>query len=96
MDHSAIGQPLLILKIVNNYSIPTSVFCFEFAQILLFLISQDPFDCDCHLAWLIRDNRELLPYLDDTGTCSNGTTFEDLDPNGFADCAVCNLNPTLA
>lgn len=41
----------------------------------------------CHLAWIIRDNRNLLPavYL---GQCSNGTTFEDLDPNGYNDCPI--------
>ena len=50
----------------------------------------DPIDCEsnhCHMAWLIRDNRNLLPavYL---GQCSNGTAFEDLDPNGYNDCAI--------
>jgi len=44
----------------------------------------------CHLAWLIRDNRHLLKVVDG-GTCSNGTTFEQLDPNGFKNCLV-NLN----
>ena len=48
----------------------------------------DPIDCEsdpCLLAWLIRDNRNLLPavYL---GQCSNGTVFEELDPNGYNDC----------
>ena len=48
----------------------------------------DPIDCsDCHLAWLIRDNRNLISALID-GQCSNGTRFEDLDPNGLADCPV--------
>jgi hypothetical protein len=39
------------------------------------------------LTWLIRDNRQLLPAVYG-GICSNGTTFEDLDPNGYANCPV--------
>ena len=48
----------------------------------------DPFDCSddlCHLAWLIRDNRQLLKATYGA-TCSNGTYFERLNPNGFGDC----------
>ena len=41
--------------------------------------------CDCHLAWIIRDNRRLLASVRN-GMCSNETTFEDLDPSGFTDC----------
>ena len=49
-----------------------------------------PIDCEndlCHLAWLIRDNRHLLPavYL---ATCSNGTTFQQLDSNAYNSCPV--------
>ena len=54
----------------------------------------DPIDCsDCHLAWLIRDNRNLLPavYL---GQCSNGTTFEDLDPIGYNECPILSTDTT--
>ena len=48
----------------------------------------DPIDCsDCHLAWLIRYNRNLMQAVK-SGYCSNGTRFESLDPNGFADCPV--------
>lgn len=45
----------------------------------------DTIDCEkdvCHLAWLIRDNRHLLSAVS-RGKCSNGTTFEKLDPEGF-------------
>ena len=46
------------------------------------------FDCsNCHLAWLIRDNRHFLPSIFG-GQCSNGTTFEELIPSGFVDCPV--------
>ena len=48
----------------------------------------DPFDCEsdpCHLAWLIRDNRDLFGRLDDA-RCSNGTLFNQLDPDGFNQC----------
>ena len=41
--------------------------------------------CDCDLAWLIRDKRELLTRVYG-GLCSNGVAFEDLDPQTFADC----------
>ena len=57
---------------------------------LFFLIicDPDPIDCrDCHLTWLIRDNRHLLTKVYG-GQCSNGTSFEELDPQGFADCPV--------
>ena len=48
---------------------------------ITFYIFLDPFDCEkdpCHLAWLIRDNRNLLGALRDA-TCSNGTKFERLN-----------------
>lgn len=47
----------------------------------------DPIDCAtdiCHLAWLIRDNRHLMKAI--SGQCSNGTVFEDLMSNAYADC----------
>ena len=48
-------------------------------------IHLDPIDCTanlCDLAWLIRDNRQLLNYVK-SGTCSNGTAFTNLNPSGF-------------
>ena len=58
-----------------------SIFFFKLKQI-------DPIDCEtdfCHLAWLIRDNRDLLPAVA-AGVCSNGTAFEDLNPDGYKSC----------
>ena len=58
-----------------------------------FLVLKDPIDCvsdPCHLAWLIRDNRNLLKVVDGA-TCSNGTGFEELDPDGFQNCPVPNF-----
>ncbi len=52
---------------------------------LYIYIPTDPIECDCHLAWLIRDNRDLLNATKSSG-CSNGTRFEDLNPEGFVDC----------
>ena len=56
----------------------------------------DPFDCSediCHLAWIVRDNRNLLPYLQLNygkkhyrAQCINGTLFEDLDPDALLEC----------
>lgn len=47
----------------------------------------DPINCDCHLAWLIRDRQDLLQYIT-LGYCSNGTSFHRLNPAEFADCVV--------
>lgn len=47
----------------------------------------DPINCDCHLAWLIRDRQDLLQYIT-LGYCSNGTSFHRLNPTEFADCVV--------
>ena len=47
----------------------------------------DPIDCsNCNLAWLIRDNRQLLTPISG-GTCSNGTVFANLNPYAYANCA---------
>ena len=55
---------------------------------LLFKRPTDPIDCgDCHLTWLIRDNRQLLDAVVG-GSCSNGTRFGALDPSGYANCPV--------
>ena len=51
------------------------------------IFTADPIDCAtdiCHLAWLIRDNRHLMKAI--SGQCSNGTVFEDLMSNDYADC----------
>ena len=45
----------------------------------------DPIKCDCGLAWLIRDNRFVMPAVHN-GLCNNGTAFESLDPASFANC----------
>ena len=42
-------------------------------------------NCDCGLAWLIRDKRQLMPAVRN-GLCSNGIAFESLDPVSFANC----------
>ena len=45
----------------------------------------DKIDCvsdPCHLAWLIRDNRNLLKVVGN-GRCTDGKRFEDIDPNTF-------------
>nr|CAH0099485.1 unnamed protein product [Daphnia galeata] len=42
-------------------------------------------NCNCGLAWLIRDNRQLMPAVRN-GLCANGIAFESLDPVSFANC----------
>ena len=60
-------------------------------ELTVFLLCKrltDPIDCsDCHLTWLMRDNRRLLTTITG-GTCADGTAFFSLDPNGYADCPV--------
>ncbi len=56
---------------------------------MIFLYKLDPFDCSeesiCHLAWLIRDEPNLLSVVIN-GQCSNGTFFENLQISGFDNC----------
>ena len=71
---------LCYLLVIVRYSL--------FINFLFFiLIEPDPFECDCNLAWLIRDNRNLLPVVHGA-QCSNSTRFEQLDPSGFSDCVL--------
>lgn len=47
-------------------------------------ISKDPIECDCHLQWLVKDNRDLMKVISG-GTCSDSTPFEILIPDEI-DC----------
>ena len=59
---------------------------------------EDLINCEedlCHLAWLIRDNPNLLVYLRATcdcmdllPSCTNGTLLSKLNPNGFKHCPI--------
>ena len=58
----------------------------------------DPIDCvsdPCHLSWLIRYNRNMLPAVSDV-FCSNGTRFEDLNQNAYANCPFVNIYKFIA
>lgn len=53
----------------------------------------DPFDCEkdlCHMAWLFRDNRKLLPAVHE-GYCWMGDDrypFGLIAPGLFSECPV--------
>ena len=54
------------------------------------MVYTGPIDCEtdpCHLAWLIRDNRQLLPAVF-LANCANGTSLQDLNANEFSSCQV--------
>lgn len=56
-------------------------------------VTNNPIKCDdCQLAWLIRDSRELLPFVN--GACSNGTNFRDLIPSWYDDQSCDSLTTT--
>ncbi|XP_045030981.1 uncharacterized protein LOC123473727 isoform X3 [Daphnia magna] len=56
-------------------------------------VTNNPIKCDdCQLAWLIRDSRELLPFVN--GACSNGTNFRDLIPSWYDDQSCDTLTTT--
>ena len=57
---------------------------------ILYIINSGPFACGCDMAWLIRDNRHLLPPVR-YGNCADDSPFpsvpfEDLNPESFAEC----------
>ena len=57
---------------------------------LNFLINSDRFACGCDIAWLIRDNRHLLPVVKG-GQCADDSPypsvpFEELVPRFFTFC----------
>jgi len=45
----------------------------------------NPIKCNCDLAWLIRDNPDLLSYIRN-GKCGDFFNFEDLNQSAFANC----------
>ena len=56
------------------------------------IFASDPFDCysdPCHLACLLRDNRDLLSIdeLAEKRRCSDGPAFTDLSPSLFEECS---------
>ncbi|KAI9554611.1 hypothetical protein GHT06_019884 [Daphnia sinensis] len=49
------------------------------------IVTGNPFDCGCGLAWLIRDNQPLVPSVKN-GVCGGFFRFEDLNPDAYANC----------
>lgn len=49
------------------------------------IVTGNPFDCGCGLAWLIRDNPTLIPNVKN-GVCGEFFRFEDLNPESYANC----------
>lgn len=59
-----------------------------FDQIKQFHQNIDPIDCDadpCHISWLIRDKRLLIENIFG-GSCSNGTSLNNLDEYALDNC----------
>ncbi|XP_046651759.1 oplophorus-luciferin 2-monooxygenase non-catalytic subunit-like [Daphnia pulicaria] len=50
-----------------------------------FSVENNPFECDCDLAWIFRDNLYLRDQIKD-GKCTNGSYFSSLGPTDFAYC----------
>jgi len=49
------------------------------------VVTGNPFDCGCPLAWLIRDNQALIPNVKN-GVCGGFFRFEDLNPDAYINC----------
>jgi len=49
-------------------------------------IGDNPLACDCHMSWVVRDQRQLLQHVRN-GQCADGELLENLDPKKFAKCA---------
>lgn len=53
------------------------------------MMMADPIDCQsdpCHLAWIIRDRRDLLQVIEYGAFCSNGTLLSEVDPTALSEC----------
>ena len=61
-------------------------------------IHLDPINCVanlCDLTWLILDNPQLLNMNVMGGTCSNGTSFNMLNPMGFTSCNITTTSTSV-
>ena len=84
------GYPISYLYIENSkYTILIRLLIeTSFAIFTNVLSPIDPIDCVtdfCHMAWLVRDNRQLLSAIR-FGYCSNGTAFNQLNPGPYINC----------
>ncbi len=90
METSQTGIPgsLSIRNSKNDLAFDCVITC----KIVIAILILDPITCDCQMAWLIRDSKELLPFV--SGTCSNATEFQDLNPTWYEQCVALTTTTT--
>jgi hypothetical protein len=73
------------LYLGNSQLSQTFIGSFYYEFKLISLIYTDAIKCDCHLAWLVRDNRNLLNYIEGA-KCSDSRELIDLKADDFVRC----------
>ena len=73
--------------VLNSKWFSNKLIHFLMLQVHIYISNLDPIACDCNLAWLLRDNRHLIPNV--LGSCIYETEtiqFKDFDPYALQNC----------